>query len=202
MAQLDTIYKLDQLYRQQQSEILKKYGAQSEEFITNVLLEDKTDSLNLIEVEKIIEERGWPGVDVIGKQGNHTLFLVIQHSDLEAQLKYLPMMRETVKLGNIDRKDFALFEDRIAMKQGKRQIYGSQIFADYNTGEYYVWPIIEPEKVNERRAKVGFDETIEDYVMRAIGISWDLEKHKERTKLIESEKDGSTLKDRLKKPSY
>lgn len=187
MAQLDTIHQLDQLYRQQESEILKKYGAQSEEFITNILLQNKTDSLNLVEVKKTLDERGWLGADVIGEQGNKTLFLVIQHSDLETQLKYLPMMREAVKLGNANRTDFALFEDRIAVRQGKRQIYGSQIKANYDTGEVYVWPIIEPEKVNERRAAVGLG-PIEDYVKGA-GITWDLEKHKERTKRIEAEKE-------------
>lgn len=189
IVQLDTIHKLDQHYRHQMSQILKIYGAQSEEFLTNVLQTNKTDSLNLIEVEKILDEHGWLGADVIGEQGNRTLFLVIQHSDLETQLKYLPMMREAEKLGNINRKDFALLEDRIALGQGERQIYGSQIIADYDTGEYYVYPLIEPEKVNERRAKVGLDEPIEDYVQRAVGITWDVEKHKERTKKIESQKE-------------
>lgn len=187
MAQLDTIHKLDQYYRQQMSEIEKKYGAQSEEFITLVLQIEETDSLNLIAVEKILDGYGWLGADVIGEQGNKTLFLVIQHSDLETQLKYLPMMREAVKLGNAGKIDFALFEDRIAMRQGKRQTYGSQISKDYDTGEVYVWPLIEPEKVNERRAEVGLG-PIEDYV-RHVGIRWDVEKHKERTKRIESKKE-------------
>jgi hypothetical protein len=187
MIQLDTIHKLDQHYRQQMSEIEKKYGAQSEEFITNVLQTNKTDSLNLIEVEKILAERGWLGADVIGEQGNKTLFLVIQHSDLETQLKYLPMMREAVQLGNARKIDFALFEDRTAMRQGKRQIYGSQISKNYDTGEVYVCPLIEPEKVNERRAEVGLG-AIEEYV-KNFGIIWDVEKHKAKTKSIESKKE-------------
>jgi len=98
-----------------------------------------------------LDERGWLGLKVIGNQGNSTLFLVIQHSDLETQLKYLPMMREAVKLGNTRASSLALLEDRVALRQGKRQIYGSQIGRDQETGEYYVSPLIEPEKVNERR---------------------------------------------------
>ena len=185
MAKLDTIYELDQYFRQKQIEILKKYGAHSEEFITNVLQQNRADSLNRIEVKKILDTRGWLGSDVIGEQGNKTLFLVIQHSDLETQLNYLPMIREAVKLGNIKRIDFALFADRLAMRQGKRQIYGSQIKADYDTGEYFVWPIIDPENVNKRRAELGLG-PIEEYVKK-VGITWDIEKHKERTKKIESE---------------
>lgn len=185
MAQLDTIYKLDQYFRLQQAEILKKYGAQSEEFTSLILEEDKTDSLNLIQVEKILDEHGWPGADVIGEQGNKTLFLVIQHADLETQINYLPMMRKAVKQGNISKKNFALLEDRMAMRQGKRQVYGSQIKVNYDTGKYYVWPINEPENVNERRAGVGLG-PIEDYV-KGVGITWNIEQHKEQTIKIELE---------------
>ena len=187
MAQLDTIHELDQHYREQMSEVEEKYGAQSEEFITLLLQIEETDSLILREVEKILDEHGWLGADVIGEQGNKTLFLVIQHSDLETQLKYLPMMREAVQLGNAQKIEFALFEDRLALRQGKRQIYGSQIHKNYDTGEIYVWPLIEPEKVNERRAEVGLG-PIEDYV-KSVGITWDVEKHKERTQRIESQKE-------------
>jgi len=122
----------------------------------------------------------------IGNQGNSTLFLVIQHSDLETQLKYLPMMREAVKLGNTRASSLALLEDRVALGQGKRQIYGSQIGKDQETGEYYVLPLIEPEKINERRKQVGLG-TIEEYI-KNWDMTWDIDKHKERTKKIESEK--------------
>lgn len=189
MAQLDTIHEDDQKYRLQLAEILGKSRSESDNMEIIALSETITerDLINLLKIEKILNEHGWPGADVIGEQGNETLFLVIIHSDLEIQVKYLPMMREAVKLGNAQGKDLALLEDRIAMRQGKRQIYGSQIKKDYDTGVSYVWPLIEPEKVNERRAKVGL-EPIEDYVKSA-GMTWDIEKHKERTKIIESQKE-------------
>jgi len=190
MAQLDTIHQEDQNYRIRITEILgKSQRSESDniEFIALLKIMNEKDSINLLKIEKILNEYGWLGADVIGEQGNKTLFLVIQHSDLETQLKYLPMMREAVKLGNVKRKDFALLEDRTAVRQGKRQIYGSQIFKDYDTGESYVYPLIEPEKVNERRAEVGL-EPIEDYV-KCVGMIWDVEKHKEITKRLESQKE-------------
>lgn len=187
MAQLDTIYQEDQKYRIRINELIQKSRSESEnlELITLHELMNEKDSINLIKIEKILNKNGWLGADVIGEQGNKTLFLVIQHSDLETQLKYLPMMREAVKKGNAKGKDFALLEDRVAMEQGNRQIYGSQIIIDGD--EFYVYPIMEPEKVNERRAEVGL-EPIEDYV-KSVGITWDVEKHKERTKKIEAEKE-------------
>lgn len=186
VAQLDTIHQLDQSYRKQIDEIEEKHGRDSDEMKAHWKLIQKTDSINLIKVSKILDERGWLGSDIIGDQGNSTLFLVIQHADLETQLKYLPMMREAVKSGNARASSLALLEDRVALRQGKRQIYGSQISRDPETGEYFVSPLIEPEKVNERRAEVGLG-TIEDYVS-LWDMSWDVEKHKERTKKIESEK--------------
>lgn len=192
MAQLDTIHQEDQKYRLQLMEILKKSDRNESDNLEILALSEiinEKDSINLLKIEKILNEQGWLGADVIGEQGNNTLFLVIQHSDLEVQLKYLPMMQEAVKLGNIKSNDFALLEDRIAVRQGKRQLYGSQIYTNYDTGESYVYPLIEPEKVNERRAKAGLDESIEDYVKRAVGMTWDVEKHKERTKRIESQKE-------------
>ena len=186
-AQLDTIHQEDQKYRLRINELLKKSRTESEnmELITLHELMNKTDFTNLIKIEKILNECGWLGADAIGEQGNKTLFLVIQHSDLETQLKYLPMMREAVKKGNAKGTNFALLVDRIEMEKGNRQIYGSQIKIDGD--EFYVYPIIEPEKVNERRAEVGL-EPIEDYV-KNVGITWDIEKHKEKTKELELQKE-------------
>lgn len=182
---LDSIYQSDQGYRRQIGEIEEKYGRESNEMKAHWKLINETDSINLIKIKNILDERGWLSPKIIGNKGNSTLFLVIQHSDLETQLKYLPMMREAVKVGNARASSLALLEDRVALRQGKRQIYGSQIGRDQETGNYYVSPLIEPEKVNKRRADVGLG-TIEDYI-KNWGMTWDLEKHKEQTKKIESE---------------
>ena len=155
VAQLDTIYQEDQGLRRQIDEIEEKYGRDSEEMQEHWGKIHVADSINLIKVTGILDERGWLGADVVGAQGNTTLFLVIQHADIETQVKYLPMMREAVKEGNARGSSLALLEDRVALRQGKRQIYGSQIGRDPETGEFFVSPLIEPEKVNERRAEVG-----------------------------------------------
>ncbi|MEM6517302.1 MAG: DUF6624 domain-containing protein [Bacteroidota bacterium] len=187
VAILDTIYEEDQKYRRQIEDIEKKHGWESDEMKAHWKIINEKDSINLVKVKEILDTRGWLGSKVIGGKGNSTLFLVIQHSDLETQLKYLPMMREAVKLGNASASSLALLEDRVALRQGKRQIYGSQIGRDQESGEYYVSPLMEPEKVNERRAEVGLG-TLEEYIANW-DISWDVEKHKKRTETIESERE-------------
>ena len=184
---LDSIHIEDQSYRRQIGDIEEKYGRDSKEMKAHWRLINEKDSINLIKIKKILDERGWLGAEIIGGQGNSTLFLVIQHSDLETPLEYLPMMREAVKKGNANASSLALLEDRVALRQGKRQIYGSQMDRDQETGEYYVSPLIDPENVDKRRAQVGLG-TIADYV-KHWGITWDIEKHRERTKKVEAEKE-------------
>ena len=186
VAFLDTIHQDDQKYRIQIDEIEKKHGWESDEMKAHWEIIIEKDSINLIKIKKILDEKGWLGADIIGIQGNITLFLVIQHSDFETQLKYLPMMREAVKKGNAYPRNLALLEDRVALRRGERQIYGSQIGRDPETGEYYVSPLIDPENVDKRRAEVGLG-TIADYINHW-GMTWDIKKHKERTAIIEAEK--------------
>lgn len=187
VAMLDSIHLEDQNYRRQIGDVEEKYGLDSEEMKAHWGLINEKDSINLIKIEKILDERGWLGTEIIGEQGNSTLFLVIQHSNLETQVKYLPMMREAVSNGNANASSLALLEDRVALRQGKRQIYGSQIARVVATGEFFVSPLIDPENVDIRRAEVGLG-PLADYV-RNWDMTWDLEKHIERTKELEAEKE-------------
>ena len=156
--------------------------------LTTALWQLKKDinAQNEQRLEEIIAEHGWPKKSEVKGSAAQAAFLVIQHADLETQEKYLPMMREAVKQGNASPGSLALLEDRVALRQGKRQIYGSQIGRDPETGEHYVLPLTDPENVNERRKEVGLG-PIEDYISNW-NMTWNVEKHKKRTEQIESEK--------------
>lgn len=176
VAILDTIYIDDQKYRMQMDAIDAQYGWESKEMqeLWNII--HIKDSINLVKVESILDQYGWLGPDVVGGQGNSTLFLVIQHSEQETQEKYLPMMREAVKNGKAQGSSLALLEDRVAIGQGKRQIYGSQIGRDDETGQYYVLPLDDPDNVDQRRAEVGLS-PLSDYLMNW-NLVWDAEQYK------------------------
>ena len=94
-------------------------------------------------------------------------------------------MREAVNKGNANASSLALLEDRVALGQGKRQIYGSQVHTDRETKEMYVAPLVDPENVDKRRAEVGLG-PLADYVGHW-DLVWDVEKHKERPAKIEAE---------------
>jgi hypothetical protein len=162
VAELDTIYNDDQDYRQKIRAVEKQYGAESKEM--NKLWDTigKKDSVNLTKVISILDTYGWLGPDKVGEKGNLVLFLVIQHADQNVQEKYLPMMREAVKNKKAEPANLALLEDRVALGEGKKQIYGSQIGEDTKTGKYYINPIEDERNVNKRRAAVGL-EPLEEY---------------------------------------
>jgi hypothetical protein len=184
VATLDTIYLEDQNYRRKIDEIGKQYGWQSEEMKAHWGIIHEKDSINLIKVKHILDTRGWLGPDVVGEQGNTTLFLVIQHADLETQLQYLPMMRDAVSKGNAKGGELALLEDRVLLRQGKRQIYGSQIGQDAESKSFYVLPLDDPDNVDRRRESVGLSR-LQDYVSMW-GMTWDVEEYKKQLPEIEA----------------
>ena len=176
VAQLDSIFTEDQKYRLQIDQIEKKYGWESNEMKAHWKIINKKDSINLIKVKSLLDKYGWLGADVAGNQGNSTLFLVIQHSDQGTQEKYLPMMREAVKNGKATGSSLALLEDRVALGQGKKQIYGSQIGRDNETKLYFVSPLEDPDNVDKRRAEVGL-QPLAEYVNHW-QIKWNVEQYK------------------------
>ena len=159
--QLDSIFETDQSLRMIVDSIEQKYGFESEETQGIWQKIHENDSINLIKIDSIISKYGWLGVDKIGEKGNAALFLVIQHSDLKTQEKYLPIMKEAVKKGNANGSELALLIDRIEMFNGRPQVYGSQI--QYIDGKYTIYKIIDEKNVNKRRSEVGL-QPLEEYV--------------------------------------
>jgi hypothetical protein len=178
VAQLDTIYREDQGDRMKMEEIQKQYGWKSKEMDSLLTKMSRQDSMNLVKVKTIIDKYGWLGPDQIGEQGATTLFLVIQHADSLTQVSYAPLLRQAVKSGKAKPQDLALLEDRILVRQGKKQIYGSQVRTNTETGKNEFFPIEDEPNVNKRRNSVGL-QPLEDYA-KFFGIEYTLPKAKKK----------------------
>jgi hypothetical protein len=187
-SMLDSIYEEDQKYRMQLDGIGTKYGWKSKEINDLWKIIGVKDSINLIKVMAVLDKYGWLGPEVIGGTGNQTLFLVIQHSDQLTQEKYLPMMRDAVKNGKARGSSLALLEDRVALGQGKKQTYGSQIGQDNETQSYFVLPLDDPDNVDKRRKAVGLG-PLSEYVA-GWKIKWDAEQYKKDLPEIEKKSKG------------
>ena len=127
--------------------------------------QERLDKRNIRRLVQIINKYGWPGRSLVGKEGSLTAFLIIQHAELEDQKKYFPMLKEAVRRGEANQDYAALLEDRILMREGKKQIYGSQLHFNEVTKKLELWPIEDEENVDARRTSVGL-EPLAEYVKR------------------------------------
>ena len=189
VAILDTIRKEDKQYRLQSRELEKKYGWDSKENEVLTLFKtiQFTDSIHLVKVEKILDQKGWLGPDIVGYYGNVTLFLVIQHADPQTRVKYIPLLRDAVKKGNARPQDLALMEDRVLIEKGEKQIYGSQLTMNSETNTMELAPMIDPDNVDKRRSEVSL-EPLAEY-LKYDDLTWDVEKFKKRMEVYDSEKN-------------
>ena len=161
---LEIIRTKDQTLRLILPELENRFGKDSEELKYIWTLIHFQDSINEVEITRIIDNHGWIGTNRIGELANQTLWLVIQHAPIEIQEKYIPYLRTSVKNGESEGWYLAFLEDRIAMRNGEKQIYGTQSTFNKKTGKYHIYPIHNSENVNERRKEIGL-ETIEKYAL-------------------------------------
>lgn len=144
---------------------------------------DKSDSINVQKVSSILDKYGWVGPDEIGSKASMTLFLVMQHSELKVQKKYMPLLKKAVDEGKAKPEWLALLEDRIAIQEHEPQTYGTQLFFSPKANQYIVLPLKDPDNVDIRREKVGLG-SMAEYLIRW-NIVWDVAKYKEQLPEIE-----------------
>lgn len=152
---LEKINSDDQKYRLQLDSVVAKYGYQSKEVREFWGVIDAQDSIDLKKIIAIIDKYGWLSANEVGKNGNQAIWLVIQHAALSIQEKYFPIMQKAVAEGKASKRDLAYLEDRILMRKGKKQLYGTQYSTDVKTNITTLWDVEDPDNLNNRRASVG-----------------------------------------------
>lgn len=83
-------------------------------------------------------------------------------------------MKASAEKGESRPVDLAYLEDRVLMRQNKKQIYGTQVTINQKTGAQELWPIEDEKNVKVRRAKLEL-EPIEEYA-KLFGIVYKLPK--------------------------
>jgi hypothetical protein len=114
------------------------------------------DRKNLVRLEEIIQKHGWPGKKLVGEKGSVAAFLILQHSEQATQEKYLQLFKKAAQSGDARMADAAMLEDRVLMRQGKKQIYGTQLQSNgQSNGKLFLYPIEDEANVDARRESVG-----------------------------------------------
>jgi len=153
-AELEAMHDSDQSYRTKIQEMEVKYGPNSPEAGQLWRKQKVIDDANLERLRHIIDEQGWPDRRVVGEKAADGAFLVIQHADLPPQKQYLPVLKAAVAAGKARGDNLALLQDRVLTREGKKQIYGSQV-RRMGKGGWELYPIEDEKHVDERRKSIG-----------------------------------------------
>lgn len=158
--QLIEMGKEDQKHREELSELMSKLAGPDKDklmprYLQLVEAQAALDTKLLQQLEAIIAKHGWPTISLVGKEANVNAFLIIQHADLEYQKKYFPLLKAAAEKNEARKSDVAMLEDRILMREGKKQIYGSQLRRNEQTQKLELYPIEDEANVDKRRASVG-----------------------------------------------
>jgi hypothetical protein len=78
------------------------------------------------EIERIFERYGWPRRSAVGKDAAHDFWLLVQHQPLDLQERVLPEMERAMREGEASRSDYAYLYDRVSVRHGKPQRWGTQ----------------------------------------------------------------------------
>jgi len=113
------------------------------------------DSLSKKFVKKVLADYGWPTISMVGEQGSHDFWILIQHMDKDPllQKESLKLMKKAMKEQEASHSDLAYLEDRILIAEGQEQLYGTQFKIE--KGKLKMSPTIDISRLNERREKVG-----------------------------------------------
>lgn len=105
------------------------------------------------ELDDLVARCGWPTTSGYGDKAPQYAAFIVQHADLPYQERYLPLMQAAADAKELAPRHVAMLVDRILMRKKLPQRYGTQL--TMKDGELAVYPIEDPEHVDERRAAVA-----------------------------------------------
>ncbi|MFT3827946.1 MAG: hypothetical protein QM731_28775 [Chitinophagaceae bacterium] len=126
---------------------------------------------------KIFHQYGYPGFDLVGKEGSNNFWLMVQHCDKTPafQKEILEAMKPQVDKGNAAPKDYAYLVDRVGLNTGGKQVYGTQVTYNLNVCQAIPRPLSDSLTVNTRRKEVGL-EPIEKYLNTMSELHFEMNK--------------------------
>lgn len=169
--ELEAMLETDQTGRLQAIELERSHGRNSTKVREVMSRQGSIDALNIQRLEAIIAEHGWPGSTQFGSKAAKAAFLILQHSDISYQTKYLALAKAAAVKGEMPPSSYALLEDRVRLRTGKKQIFGSQVTRNA-FDEWEPLPLEDEEKVDALRARVGLGPIsgyLEGFVKRSGG---------------------------------
>lgn len=175
---LEEVYDNDQAAREWTKGMSSLTADEIEAYATEM---ERVDSLNQAIVFEMLDKDGWPSN--LSNKANQAIWIVIDHSNLAFQRKYLYLVKEKAEECILEKADYAILNDRVLMGEGKPQIYGTQIkmnatiVDDEIAMQFFLWPVENPIVLDSLRNTMGLS-PIKEYLQNSsesIGqeIVWD-----------------------------
>ncbi|MBI4259627.1 MAG: hypothetical protein HY658_03580 [Actinobacteria bacterium] len=121
---------------------------------------------NTTRLREILLEVGWPGRSVVGDEGADAAWLIALHADQDPRFQRLAadLLERAVLGGEAPGRHLAYLIDRLRVRAGEPQVYGTQITVEERAVVAY--PVEDRGGLDERRRLVGL-EPIEEYLTEA-----------------------------------
>ncbi len=103
----------------------------------------------------------WFSIKEIGDESAMYAFLIMQHADAKIQQKYYPELKAAMQSGELPKSEFALFDDRVRVKNGQKQLYGSQFHCEYK--KLVPFPIDDIANIDARRISMELKQNFKEY---------------------------------------
>ncbi|MFT5286401.1 MAG: hypothetical protein ACI8TQ_002569 [Planctomycetota bacterium] len=112
------------------------------------------DADNTEFLRNIIAEAGWIDVERFGVEASDAAFLIVQHTgDIRLMRTALPLIEADVLAKRLDGQNYALLFDRLQLRLGYLQRYGSQLTTIDDAS--LLMPCEDIERVDQFRAEMG-----------------------------------------------
>jgi hypothetical protein len=115
----------------------------------------RTDSSNIVWLKAYVTQWGWPTVAQVGPEAVQGAFLIVQHAvqDTSFMRAMLPAIEAAHRRGELKGGDVAMLVDRLEVKAGRPQLYGTQL--SLHNGRWVFDLIADSANVDARRRKMG-----------------------------------------------
>ena len=125
-------------------------------------------------LHEIWTEHGWPTRSLVGVEGAHAAWLILQHAIAQPVLQRagLAALQLLVESGEVDPVEVAMLHDRICTFEGTPQSFGTQFDWDAE-GRMSPLPVDDMALVDMRRQKLGLSTLAAEVARRRAEVDAD-----------------------------
>jgi hypothetical protein len=161
-SEIATMLEAEQEVRRRFSEALQTQSDDRQSIMAEMR---EIDIKNREFIVDLLDNFGWS--DEFSEDTNFGIFMIIQHAP-DLIPRYFPIIQKKADDGFLTKVWAATMEDRMLMMAGELQKYGtqlSQVVNDEGERESRLWPVENPDTLEERRAAIGLP-PIDDYLQQ------------------------------------